>query len=122
MSTTQTLTRLTVIDQTRAVLPGLMLCSVIALAATFVADHHGGPQFLYALLIGIAFHFLADSEKCAPGIELAAKANVNGNVYYKLIEMAMGSSVNGSLVHRSETESSVVNFGRELAENGKATD
>ena len=55
-------------------------------------------------------------------IEMAAKAKVNGNVYYKLIEMAMGSAVNGSLVHRSEAESSVVNFGRELAENGKATD
>jgi len=55
-------------------------------------------------------------------IEMAAKAKVNGNVYYKLIEMAMGSAVNGSLVHRSEAESSVVNFGRELVEKGQAGD
>jgi len=38
----------------------------------------------------------------AARIELAAKARVNGDVYYNLIEMAMGAEVNGSLVHRSE--------------------
>lgn len=59
--------------QARALLPGLLLCGVIAVAATFVSEHYGGPQFLYALLIGIAFHFLADSDKCMPGIEVAAK-------------------------------------------------
>lgn len=35
-------------------------------------------------------------------IELAANARVIGNVYYKLIEMAMGSEVNGNLVHKVE--------------------
>ncbi|MEX2131491.1 MAG: polymer-forming cytoskeletal protein [Pseudohongiellaceae bacterium] len=34
-------------------------------------------------------------------IELAAKAVVVGNVYYHLIEMVMGSEVNGSLLHIS---------------------
>ncbi len=33
-------------------------------------------------------------------LELAAKAVVKGNVYYNLIEMVMGSEVNGSLQHR----------------------
>jgi len=32
-------------------------------------------------------------------IELAANARITGNVYYRLIEMAMGAEVNGSLVH-----------------------
>jgi len=32
-------------------------------------------------------------------IELAAKAEVKGNVYYNLIEMVMGSRVDGNLVH-----------------------
>ena len=31
-------------------------------------------------------------------VELAAKAEVKGNVYYNLIEMVMGSKVDGSLV------------------------
>ena len=33
-------------------------------------------------------------------VELAAHARVHGNVYYSLIEMAMGAEVNGNLVHR----------------------
>lgn len=35
-------------------------------------------------------------------LELAEKAAINGNVYYNLIEMAMGASVNGNLVHQRE--------------------
>jgi cytoskeletal protein CcmA (bactofilin family) len=35
-------------------------------------------------------------------VELAANAKVTGNVYYNLIEMAMGAEVNGNLVHRVE--------------------
>lgn len=37
----------------------------------------------------------------AQHIELAPAAQVTGNVYYNLIEMAMGAEVNGSLVHKS---------------------
>lgn len=35
-------------------------------------------------------------------IELAAKAEIKGNVYYNLIEMVMGSRVDGNLVHARE--------------------
>lgn len=35
-------------------------------------------------------------------LELAANAAIHGNVYYDLIEMAMGATVNGSLVHQNE--------------------
>ena len=35
-------------------------------------------------------------------LELAAKASIKGNVYYNLIEMAMGAEVNGNLVHQKE--------------------
>ena len=38
----------------------------------------------------------------AERVELAARARVTGNVYYHLIEMAMGAEVNGNLVHRGE--------------------
>lgn len=37
-------------------------------------------------------------------IELAPNAKVTGNVYYNLIEMAIGAEVNGKLVHRSAAE------------------
>jgi cytoskeletal protein CcmA (bactofilin family) len=35
-------------------------------------------------------------------IELAPHARITGNVYYSLIEMAMGAEVNGNLVHVAE--------------------
>ncbi|NIR58832.1 MAG: polymer-forming cytoskeletal protein [Gammaproteobacteria bacterium] len=38
----------------------------------------------------------------AERIELAGRARVTGNVYYNLIEMAIGAEVNGSLVHQTE--------------------
>jgi cytoskeletal protein CcmA (bactofilin family) len=37
-------------------------------------------------------------------IELGASARIEGNVYYNLIEMAMGAEVNGKLVHLSERD------------------
>jgi cytoskeletal protein CcmA (bactofilin family) len=37
-------------------------------------------------------------------VELASHARVTGNVYYNLIEMAMGAEVNGNLVHRAESQ------------------
>ena len=41
--------------------------------------------------------------RSANHIELAAKAVVVGNVYYNLIEMVMGSEVNGNLMHIGST-------------------
>lgn len=37
-------------------------------------------------------------------VELAPQARITGNVYYNLIEMAIGAEVNGNLVHRSEAD------------------
>jgi len=48
-------------------------------------------------------------------IELAARARVTGDVYYRLIEMAMGAEVNGSLLHNDGAPSSVVSFEREVS-------
>ena len=43
--------------------------------------------------------------RSATHIELAAKAVVMGNVYYNLIEMVMGSEVNGNLMHIGSNQS-----------------
>lgn len=37
-------------------------------------------------------------------LELAAKAAITGNVYYNLVEMAAGASVNGSMVHSKDPD------------------
>ena len=52
--------------------PGLAVALVIATAATFLSEHYGAPTMLFALLIGIAFHFLMELPRCAPGIEYSA--------------------------------------------------
>lgn len=57
----------------RSWLPGTALAAVIALAATFVSTLHGGPQLLYALLFGVAFHYLSQEPRTRPGIEFCAR-------------------------------------------------
>lgn len=57
----------------RTLLPGSALSAVIALAATFVSTLHGGPQFLYALFFGIAFHYLSADPVTRPGVEFCAR-------------------------------------------------
>ncbi len=57
----------------RRLAPGLLLCATIAAAASFLADHYGAPAMLFALLIGIAFNFVMEEGRAAPGVDLAAK-------------------------------------------------
>lgn len=54
-------------------LPGLGLACVLALAATFVSSTHNGPQMLYALLLGVAFHYLSKNARVLPGIEFCSR-------------------------------------------------
>ena len=53
--------------------PGLLVSSVIAIAAQFLSEHYGAPAMLMALLLGIAFHFLAEEGRCVEGIEFTAR-------------------------------------------------
>ena len=49
-------------------------CSVlIAFSASFISGHYGGPVMLYALLFGMAFHFLYEDKSCVAGIDLASQ-------------------------------------------------
>ena len=49
-------------------------------------------------------------------LELAANAKVNGNVYYNLIEMAVGASVNGKMVHQPAEQPLLLEQNREKTE------
>ena len=40
--------------------PGFLVAVVIAIAAQFQSEHYGAPAMLMALLLGIAFNFLAE--------------------------------------------------------------
>jgi uncharacterized integral membrane protein (TIGR00698 family) len=48
-----------------------VICLTVAAAAQFLANHYGAPRMLFALLLGMAFHFLSDDDKCRPGIDAA---------------------------------------------------
>lgn len=41
---------------------------------------------------------------CSKHLELAAKADVKGNVYYHFLEVVKGAQVNGKLVHQAPVE------------------
>lgn len=53
--------------------PGTLVCVIVALAATFVSEHYGGPQLLYALLIGLSFHFLCANPQIAVGVDFCGR-------------------------------------------------
>ena len=53
--------------------PGFGVSLVVAVTAQFLSEHYGAPAMLMALLLGIAFHFLAEEGRCVQGIEFSAK-------------------------------------------------
>jgi len=55
-------------------IPGFLVCLMIALATKFVAEHYGGPVLLYALLFGMSLHFLSEGGRCVKGIEFASRS------------------------------------------------
>jgi uncharacterized integral membrane protein (TIGR00698 family) len=64
----------------RSLMPGIGLSLVLAFSATFVSEHYGGPKYLYALLMGMAFHHLLGIERYTAGIEFSAKKLVRVGV------------------------------------------
>ncbi len=52
---------------------GFAVATVVAVTAQFLSEHYGAPAMLMALLLGIAFHFLAEEGKCVEGINFTAK-------------------------------------------------
>lgn len=54
--------------------PGSALAAALALVATLVSSQYGGPQFLYALLFGMAFNFLAVHPALREGIQFTARS------------------------------------------------
>ncbi|WP_309679860.1 putative sulfate exporter family transporter [Polaromonas sp.] len=61
------------LQQLQHFVPGAALSAVIAMAATLVSKLHGGPQLLYALFFGVAFHYLSHDAKTRPGIEFCSR-------------------------------------------------
>ncbi len=53
--------------------PGVLAAVTVAIASRFLADQYGSPIMLFALLLGMAFHFLYQDKICCHGIDFASK-------------------------------------------------
>jgi uncharacterized integral membrane protein (TIGR00698 family) len=57
----------------RAVLPGMAVAVLAAMAAEFLSDHYGAPSMLMAILIGLPLNFLSDDARTQPGLAFVSR-------------------------------------------------
>lgn len=57
---------------TKTLIPGLLVTTLVAMAAAFLGSHYKGSMLLFALLLGLALHFISDDKRCAAGIQFAS--------------------------------------------------
>ena len=69
-----------------------------ALSISEEGSIEGGVSVPYVVLNGIVRGDVVASQR----VQLGPTARVIGNVYYNLIEMAIGAEINGKLVHQPE--------------------
>ena len=63
-----------------AVYPGVLVAGTIALASTWLAQQYTTPVMLFALLFGMAFHFLHEEGRCVAGIEFSSRSVLRAGV------------------------------------------
>ncbi|MGA2795436.1 MAG: putative sulfate exporter family transporter [Roseiarcus sp.] len=63
-----------------AIYPGLLVAGTIALASTWLAQQYTTPVMLFALLFGMAFHFLHEEGRCVAGIEFSSRTLLRAGV------------------------------------------
>ncbi len=60
------------IGAARRLVPGLLVTSLVAMSAAFLGSHYKGSMLLFALLLGLALHFVSEDKRCAAGIQFAS--------------------------------------------------
>ena len=76
-----------------------------ALSISEEGSVEGGVSVPYVVLNGIVRGDVVASQR----VQLGPTARVIGNVYYNLIEMAIGAEINGKLVHQPEGQVPLLN-------------
>jgi len=74
----------------RPMAPGIGLALTVAAAASFLGAHYGAPVMLFALLIGMAFNFLAEDARFALGIGVASKTILRTGVALLGFRLTLG--------------------------------
>jgi len=62
----------TAIELAKTLVPGLLVTALVAMAAAFLGSHYKGSMLLFALLLGLALHFISEDKRCAAGIQFAS--------------------------------------------------
>jgi uncharacterized integral membrane protein (TIGR00698 family) len=73
-----------------AVYPGVLVAGTIALASTWLAQHYTAPVMLFALMFGMAFHFLHEEGRCVAGIEFASRSVLRVGVGLLGVRITLG--------------------------------
>ena len=60
------------IEFTKTLVAGLLVTALLAMAAAFLGSHYKGSMLLFALLLGLALHFISEDKRCAAGIQFAS--------------------------------------------------
>lgn len=69
---------------------GILLVTVIAAASSFMSEHYGAPAMLFALLIGMAFHFLSEDKTCSAGVDFSSKTLLRFGVGLLGLRLSVG--------------------------------
>jgi len=72
------------------VMPGVLTCITLGMAAAFLSEHYGGPVMLYALLFGMAFNFLSEEGRCLAGVEFSARSILRFGVALLGVRITVG--------------------------------
>lgn len=78
------------IASARGLAPGVVLALTVAAAASFLGEHYGAPVMLFALLIGMAFNFLAEESSCAAGVAFASRTVLRAGVALLGLRLTLG--------------------------------
>ena len=87
-----------------------------ALSISEEGNIEGGVTVPYVVLNGIVRGDVFANQR----VELGPTARVIGNVYYNLIEMAIGAEINGKLVHQPEGQVPLLEQTAKLDESAAA--
>ena len=85
-------------DRIKTLLPGIMVATIVGMAALFLSEHYGAPAMLFALLLGIAMSFLHHGTQCKTGIEFTASTILRIGVALLGLRIAFGDLLTGGAV------------------------
>ncbi len=76
------------IEFTKKIIPGSLVTALVAMAAAFLGCHDKGLMLLFAVLLGLALHFVSEDKRGAAGIRFASN----------FVTVGLGFLTDGSLV------------------------